>query len=164
MNRHPHALEPSRTICCACSGPGRAHGQLRNRGRTPLSFAVTRLIPHALRVKPRMPTVAAISICWRRWRSPPAIYLRGGPLALNHCPPCVTNRNQHDHTSQSREFYEGGYGRTYVLRRVNVDIKDGEFVTLWAPPGREVDSAEHSRHAGRRLDGEFEFVATWSTA
>ena len=33
------------------------------------------------------------------------------------------------------KFYEGGYGRTYVLRRVNVDIKDGEFVTIMGPSG-----------------------------
>ena len=25
------------------------------------------------------------------------------------------------------KFYEGGYGRSYVLRRVNIDIKEGEF-------------------------------------
>ncbi len=33
------------------------------------------------------------------------------------------------------KFYEGGYGRTYVLRRVNLDIKDGEFVTIMGPSG-----------------------------
>ena len=33
------------------------------------------------------------------------------------------------------KFYEGGYGRTYVLRRVNVDIKEGEFVTIMGPSG-----------------------------
>src|SRR6266702_3006134 len=33
------------------------------------------------------------------------------------------------------KFYEGGYGRTYVLRRINLDIKDGEFVTIMGPSG-----------------------------
>jgi len=33
------------------------------------------------------------------------------------------------------KFYEGGYGRTYVLRRVNLDIKEGEFVTIMGPSG-----------------------------
>src|ERR1039458_8770162 len=33
------------------------------------------------------------------------------------------------------KFYEGGYGRSYVLRRVNVEIKDGEFVTIMGPSG-----------------------------
>jgi len=33
------------------------------------------------------------------------------------------------------KFYEGGYGRTYVLRRVNVDVREGEFVTIMGPSG-----------------------------
>src|SRR5579859_766753 len=33
------------------------------------------------------------------------------------------------------KFYEGGYGRSYVLRRVNIDIKEGEFVTIMGPSG-----------------------------
>src|SRR5260370_1119983 len=33
------------------------------------------------------------------------------------------------------KFYEGGYGSTYVLRRVNVEIKEGEFVTIMGPSG-----------------------------
>ena len=31
--------------------------------------------------------------------------------------------------------YKSGFGRTYVLRRVNVDIKQGEFVTIMGPSG-----------------------------
>lgn len=31
--------------------------------------------------------------------------------------------------------YKSGFGRTYVLRRVNVDIKAGEFVTIMGPSG-----------------------------
>src|ERR1700752_2980570 len=33
------------------------------------------------------------------------------------------------------KFYEGGYGRSYVLRRINVEIKDGEFVSIMGPSG-----------------------------
>src|SRR5690349_18115195 len=33
------------------------------------------------------------------------------------------------------KFYEGGYGRSYVLRRVNLDIQAGEFVTIMGPSG-----------------------------
>lgn len=33
------------------------------------------------------------------------------------------------------KFYETGYGRTYVLRRINVDVKQGEFVTFMGPSG-----------------------------
>src|SRR5437588_5303911 len=33
------------------------------------------------------------------------------------------------------KLYECRYGRTYVLRRVNVAIKDGEFVTIMGPSG-----------------------------
>ena len=33
------------------------------------------------------------------------------------------------------KFYEGGFGRSYVLRRINLDIKEGEFVTIMGPSG-----------------------------
>ena len=33
------------------------------------------------------------------------------------------------------KFYEGGYGRSYVLRRITLDIKEGEFVTIMGPSG-----------------------------
>ena len=33
------------------------------------------------------------------------------------------------------KFYEGGYGRSYVLRRINLDIREGEFVTIMGPSG-----------------------------
>lgn len=33
------------------------------------------------------------------------------------------------------KFYEGGYGRSYVLRRINMEIREGEFVTIMGPSG-----------------------------
>jgi putative ABC transport system ATP-binding protein len=33
------------------------------------------------------------------------------------------------------KFFESGVGKTYVLRRVNVDIKPGEFVSIMGPSG-----------------------------
>ncbi|MFQ5742609.1 MAG: ABC transporter ATP-binding protein [Acidobacteriota bacterium] len=33
------------------------------------------------------------------------------------------------------KFYESGYGRTYVLRRINIDVEGGEFVTIMGPSG-----------------------------
>ena len=33
------------------------------------------------------------------------------------------------------KFYEGGYGRSYVLRRINAEIREGEFVTIMGPSG-----------------------------
>jgi putative ABC transport system ATP-binding protein len=32
-------------------------------------------------------------------------------------------------------FYEGAYGSTYVLRRINLDIADGDFLTIMGPSG-----------------------------
>jgi len=33
------------------------------------------------------------------------------------------------------KFYESGYGRTYVLRRICLKIEEGEFVTIMGPSG-----------------------------
>src|SRR3989475_10635828 len=33
------------------------------------------------------------------------------------------------------KFYESGAGRTYVLRRISLDIKQGDFVTIMGPSG-----------------------------
>ena len=32
-------------------------------------------------------------------------------------------------------YYETGAGRTYVLRQINLDIKEGEFITIMGPSG-----------------------------
>jgi ABC-type lipoprotein export system ATPase subunit len=33
------------------------------------------------------------------------------------------------------KFYESGAGRTYVLRRVNMDVREGEFISVMGPSG-----------------------------
>ena len=33
------------------------------------------------------------------------------------------------------KFYESGAGKTFVLRRISLDIKDGDFVTIMGPSG-----------------------------
>ena len=33
------------------------------------------------------------------------------------------------------KFFEAGYGRSYVLRRINLEIKEGEFLTIMGPSG-----------------------------
>src|ERR1044072_5930399 len=33
------------------------------------------------------------------------------------------------------KFYESGAGRTYVLRRINLDVREGEFVSIMGPSG-----------------------------
>ncbi len=33
------------------------------------------------------------------------------------------------------KFYKTGFGKTFVLRRINLDIKPGEFVTIMGPSG-----------------------------
>jgi len=33
------------------------------------------------------------------------------------------------------KFYESGAGKTWVLRRINVEIREGEFVTIMGPSG-----------------------------
>src|SRR5689334_14214135 len=33
------------------------------------------------------------------------------------------------------KFYEFGHTRTYVLRRINITIKEGDFITIMGPSG-----------------------------
>jgi ABC-type lipoprotein export system ATPase subunit len=33
------------------------------------------------------------------------------------------------------KFYEAGYGKSFVLRRIDLDIQEGEFVTIMGPSG-----------------------------
>ena len=49
--------------------------------------------------------------------------------------------------------YQAGPTRTYVLRRIDLEIREGEFVTIMGPVRRgEVHAAQHPRHARQRLD------------
>ncbi len=51
------------------------------------------------------------------------------------------------------KFYESGYGRTYVLRQVSVDIGEGEFITIMGPSGAGKSTLLHILGM---LDGEWE--------
>ena len=33
------------------------------------------------------------------------------------------------------KFFEVGGGKTYALRRINLDVREGEFVTIMGPSG-----------------------------
>lgn len=33
------------------------------------------------------------------------------------------------------KFYQAGFGKTFVLRRINLDVKEGEFLTIMGPSG-----------------------------
>jgi ABC-type lipoprotein export system ATPase subunit len=62
------------------------------------------------------------------------------------------------------KFYESGAGRTYVLRRINLDVREGEFVSIMGPSGSGkttllsivgfLDSAWHGEYAfaGQRVE------------
>ena len=49
--------------------------------------------------------------------------------------------------------YAHGASRTFVLRRINVDIKEGEFVSIMGPSGAGKSTLLHIiGHARQRLD------------
>ena len=33
------------------------------------------------------------------------------------------------------KFYESGAGKTWVLRRINLEIREGDFITVMGPSG-----------------------------
>ena len=46
------------------------------------------------------------------------------------------------------KYFEHGPTKTFVLRRINVDIKEGEFVSIMGPSGAgKIDAAASDRHA-----------------
>ena len=62
-------------------------------------------------------------------------------------------------THNLEKFYETGYGRTYVLRRVNIEIEQGEFVTFMGPSGAGKSTLLHILGMlDGSWDGEYEFA------
>ena len=55
--------------------------------------------------------------------------------------------------------YAQGGGKVYVLRRVNLEIKEGEFITIMGPSGAGKSTLLHilGMHDGQ-WDGEFDFL------
>jgi len=57
------------------------------------------------------------------------------------------------------KFYETGVGRTYVLRRVSVDVDEGEFVTIMGPSGAGKSTLLHILGMlDSRWEGEYDFL------
>ena len=57
------------------------------------------------------------------------------------------------------KFYESGYGRTYVLRKINLDIKEGEFLTIMGPSGAGKSTLLHILGMlDADWQGEYEFL------
>jgi len=62
-------------------------------------------------------------------------------------------------TSKLEKFYESGFGRTYVLRRIDLDIEDGDFVTIMGPSGAGKSTLLHILGMlDTRWDGEYELL------
>jgi putative ABC transport system ATP-binding protein len=57
------------------------------------------------------------------------------------------------------KYYEHGPSRTYVLRRINIDIKEGEFVSIMGPSGAGKSTLLHllGMHDGA-WTGEYHFL------
>jgi putative ABC transport system ATP-binding protein len=57
------------------------------------------------------------------------------------------------------KYYEHGPSRTYVLRRINIDIKEGEFVSMMGPSGAGKSTLLHllGMHDGA-WTGEYHFL------
>ena len=62
-------------------------------------------------------------------------------------------------THQPEKFYETGYGRTYVLRRINLEIQQGDFVTIMGPSGAGKSTLLHILGMlDAKWDGEYELL------
>src|SRR5215210_3170585 len=57
------------------------------------------------------------------------------------------------------KFFETGVGKVFVLRRINIDIKEGEFVSIMGPSGAGKSTLLHliGMHDSS-WTGEFEFM------
>ncbi len=57
------------------------------------------------------------------------------------------------------KFYETGYGRTYVLRRVDLDVEEGDFITVMGPSGAGKSTLLHILGMlDGKWEGEYEFL------
>ncbi len=57
------------------------------------------------------------------------------------------------------KYYESGFGRTYVLRRVSIEIQDGEFVTIMGPSGAGKSTLLHILGMlDSKWEGEYELL------
>ncbi|MCP4654471.1 MAG: ABC transporter ATP-binding protein [bacterium] len=62
-------------------------------------------------------------------------------------------------THHLERYYETGYGRTYVLRRINLDIAEGDFVTIMGPSGAGKSTLLHIfGMLDGQWEGEYEFL------
>ncbi len=51
------------------------------------------------------------------------------------------------------KVYESGAGKTWVLRRINLDIAEGDFITIMGPSGAGKSTLDgHRRNARRRME------------
>ncbi len=57
------------------------------------------------------------------------------------------------------KFFETGYGRTYVLRRVDFEVEEGDFVTVMGPSGAGKSTLLHILGMlDGKWEGEYEFL------
>jgi ABC-type lipoprotein export system ATPase subunit len=57
------------------------------------------------------------------------------------------------------KFFETGYGRTYVLRRVDLEVGEGEFITIMGPSGAGKSTLLHILGMlDGKWEGEYEFL------
>ncbi len=59
----------------------------------------------------------------------------GAKSATQEDPGIVTGAKPMIQMRNVEKYFESGAGRTYVLRRINLDIKEGEFITIMGPSG-----------------------------
>ncbi|RMH21261.1 MAG: ABC transporter ATP-binding protein [Acidobacteria bacterium] len=61
-------------------------------------------------------------------------------------------------TRDLEKYYPVGYGRTYVLRRISIEVEEGEFVTIMGPSGAGKSTLLHILGMlDGRWQGEYEF-------
>ena len=76
------------------------------------------------------------------------------PVATTHSPVELAESGRAIISLRGIEkFFQQGLQRNYVLRRVALDFKPGEFVSIMGPSGAgKSDAPPHPRHARRVVD------------